>query len=113
MTTWVYCTAQVERLHKWDKAGEFEEVSYLANLHRHVFHVRAWVEVFDDDREIEFIMLKHRVEKLIDGWGSVVGSCEMMAREILEYLKVMYKDKPRKFKVEVSEDGENGAMVET
>jgi hypothetical protein len=112
MTTWVYCTAQVERLHKWDGAVDKEEVKYLMYLHRHVFHVKAWVEVFDDDREVEFIMLKHRVEKLVDGWDEVVGSCEMMARNILTHLQTAYGDK-RHYKVEVSEDGENGAMVET
>jgi hypothetical protein len=64
----------------------------------------------DGDREIEFIMLKHRLEKFVDSWGEIVGSCESQAILILEFLRASYPG--RVYRVEVSEDGENGAIVE-
>lgn len=108
---WVFCTVQREKLHKWDGAVKLEEVSYLANLHRHVFHFKVTVEVFHDDREIEFIMLKHRVEKIVDKWPAVVGSCETMAEDLFVELNRDAK-KERHYRIEVSEDGENGAVFE-
>jgi hypothetical protein len=107
----VYCTLQREKLHKWRDAKKYTEVSYLLHLHRHVFHFKVAVEVHSDDREIEFIMLKHRIEKLVDGWGDTVGSCEMMCDDILAFLEKTYPG--RKYRVSVAEDGENGAEVET
>lgn len=111
MMTWVYCTFQREKLHKWKGAKKLPEVSYLANLHRHQFQFKVSVQVYTDDREIEFIMLKHKVERLVDSWGTTVGSCEMMAEDIVAFLEKAYGGK--KFRVQVSEDGENGAEVET
>jgi len=108
----VYCTLQVERLHKWAEAVNHPElgVEYLAYPHRHVFHIKAGVCVKGDDREIEFISMKHElVERIEDEWGTYVGSCEMMADEIIKFLKDMYPN--RCYFVEVSEDGENGVIV--
>ena len=107
----VFCRFQKEKLHRWPGAVEHKEVSYLANLHRHMFHFQVKLEVSHDDREIEFIMLKHEMEKLVDGWGEEVGSCEMMASSIARYLRERYPG--RQFEIEVSEDGENGAVLES
>ena len=35
-------------------AGEYD-VSFLASPHRHVFHFRVSIDVFHNDRDIEFI----------------------------------------------------------
>jgi len=50
----VYCTLQVERLHKWADAKSYPEldVEYLAYPHRHMFHIKAGVCVKSDDREV-------------------------------------------------------------
>jgi hypothetical protein len=119
MKMMVFCTLEREKVHKWDGAAKFEEVKYLASLHRHVFHFRVEVEVSDDDREIEFIMLKHKLEAIVDAWGYEVGSCEMMARSLMTHLRKWYAHESqfsdihsRHFRVEVSEDGENGAVIE-
>jgi hypothetical protein len=111
MRKYIYCTFTAEKLHKWDGAKDVEAVSYLANLHRHLFHFKVAVSVVDDDREIEFIMLKHELKEVVYRWGEIVGSCEMMANDLYVYLSAAYPN--RSYIIEVSEDGENGAILES
>lgn len=114
MQTRVFCTTKFEGVHCYPSAPE--EVRYLAWEHRHIFGVRVEMDVFDDDREVEFIMLKHKVEHAIkclapDGkLGSL--SCEQIAKAIVGYLIDMYcANTQRHIIVTVDEDGENGAIV--
>jgi hypothetical protein len=67
--------------------------------------------VFHDDREIEFHMFQNWIESLYsEGVMNVDGkSCEMLAEELLE--SVLGKYPGREISVEVSEDGECGAIV--
>lgn len=107
----VYCTLQIEGTHNWP-ACPFDEVDYLRVPHRHVFHVKAFKPVFHDDRDVEFIMLKHAIldyvknayydqEKKLCVFGR--KSCEMLAQELMDQFKLS--------KCEVNEDNENGAIV--
>lgn len=116
MTT-IFLNTQYEGVHYFP--GAPDEVSYLRAPHRHMFHVQVEVEVFDDDREIEFIMLKHRVDEWIRSRSDANGvwqmgrmSCEQVAKQIINHLYTIL-DKPyRRFiSVTVNEDGENGACV--
>lgn len=111
MKTEVYCTLQVEGTHNWNDCP-FPEVDYLTVPHRHVFHIKAYKEVFHDDRDQEFIMLKHMVQQHFDDsyylaakklcvFGSM--SCEMIARELIEKFGLS--------RCEVNEDNENGAIL--
>lgn len=111
MKTEVYCTLQVEGTHNWPNCP-YEEVAYLRDPHRHVFHIKAYKEVFHDDRDVEFIMLKHQITTYIRSryfsvpqelcvFGAM--SCEMIGRELIERFGLS--------RVEVSEDNENGAVV--
>ena len=50
---------QYEGIHCWPEAPD--EVNFLKSLHRHIFNIEVEVEVHNDDRDIEFIMLKHRI----------------------------------------------------
>lgn len=111
MKTEVYCTLQVEGTHNWPNCP-YDEVDYLRVPHRHMFHVKAFKEVFHDDRDQEFIMLKHAVQEHlgskyynVDKCLCVFGarSCEMIARELVEAFGLS--------RCEVSEDDENGAVV--
>lgn len=106
MKTYVYCRLEVEGFHYWPKAPD--RVGFLAFNHRHMFHIRATIQVDHGDRQEEFILLKRRVETWLDAkygtpcqFGSM--SCEAIARELLEAFGFQF--------VEVSEDGENGAVV--
>jgi hypothetical protein len=104
--TVVYCTVLFEGIHCWPECP-FEEVKYLRDPHRHIFHIKAHKQVFHDDRDVEFIMLKHQVETYLrDTYprGRMgLTSCEMLGRELMNKFGLI--------EVEVSEDGENGAIV--
>ena len=110
---------QFEGIHCWPEAPE--EVKFLRKRHRHIFQIRANVEVEHNDRDVEFIMLKHRVDEWLNtkyeqgGAGNVwhMGrmSCEQVAEEAIEVIKQFVGDQ-RTITVFVSEDGENEAMVQ-
>lgn len=107
----VFCTLEIEGIHNWPGCP-FDEVAYLRDPHRHVFHIKAYKTVTHSDRDVEFIMLKHDIKKYIMGryfneteclcWFGA-KSCEMLAIEIIETFELS--------RCEVSEDGENGAIV--
>lgn len=106
---------QFEGYHLWKNAPE--EVAFLRNSHRHIFHVETQIRVQEDDRELEFFMVQHRINEILAKempttpdkaeWGL---SCEMMAKIILTKLHALYPNRP--MGCLVSEDGENGAWVE-
>ena len=75
-----------------------------------MFHFRVEIDVFHNDRDIEFILFKREIERLYsDGILELdYKSCEMMADDLADYI---YKKYPRRnFLIEISEDGENGAI---
>lgn len=118
VTIWV--TFRKEGLHQYPaalKSPELESVHWLGFVHRHIFHFRVEIQVFDNDREIEFIMFKRELEGLFDKQTSNKApalelnnkSCEMIAVDLIDWIAAKY---PRRaIKVEVAEDGENGATV--
>lgn len=98
---------QVEGTHAW-KDCPFEEVAYLKNPHRHVFHVTAKKTVNHDNRDIEIIMLKRYMQMWLScADRSAVNfhdrSCETIARHYLEKFDLDY--------CSVLEDNENGAEI--
>ena len=101
-------------MHRWKDAPE--EVSFLKNYHRHMFHIRFEVEVTEEDREIEFIMLKRELDRVVH--ILFVGtkheaSCEFFAKWIVDFMtRKNALCEGRAARCEVSEDGENGAAVE-
>ena len=111
---YVWVTFQREGFHCYPRAGTDEslkDVNFLQYRHRHVFHFRVDIEVFDDDRELEIIMFKRYCEGLL-GYPIELDnkSCEMLARDLFSHISSKYPG--RKIKVSVSEDNENGAVLE-
>jgi len=108
---YIWITFKKEGIHKYPDAPE--EVKFLRYPHRHIFHFKVKIEVEHNNRDIEFIMLKRELENLYDPGKLELDykSCEMLAEEILDYLLQNYSSK-RSMSVEVSEDGENGAVLE-
>lgn len=102
----VFAHNEFEALHAWNDCP-IEEVAYLRNDHRHVFHIDSYKIVDHDDREQEFIILKHRVAEWLEEeypdhhLGST--SCEMLAIRLIGAFGLS--------RCVVSEDGENGADV--
>lgn len=105
---------QFELLHCWPDAPD--EVKYLRELHRHVMHVAAVIEVFHEDRELEFIMTKHYLEQYVEAtkeyWPESI-SCEEIAERLISIIhaKPVMTFADRDITVSVFEDGENGAVV--
>lgn len=117
--SFIWVTFQKEGIHRYPAAatdpklatGDWLDVSFLADPHRHIFHFRVEMEVFHDDRDVEFIQAKRIMEQwFVD--GTLVlhhKSCEMLAREL--YAKCATQWPARDYVVEVSEDGENGCRM--
>ena len=63
---WIWVTFKKEGIHKYPAAledpalatGDEYDVSFLGYPHRHIFHFKVAIEVFHDDRDIEFIQFK-------------------------------------------------------
>lgn len=91
--------------------GDWDDVSFLGVPHRHIFHFKVWIEVFHDDREIEFIQFKRWIERIYNEGTLELNhrSCEMIARELYETINARYPN--REIRIEVSEDGENGCYL--
>ena len=115
----IWVTFQKEGIHRYPAAatdpalatGDEYDVSFLANPHRHIFHFRVWIDVVHNDRDIEFIQFKRWLENLYrDGTVQLdYKSCEMMADDL--YIQIAEKHPARAVWIEVSEDGENGALI--
>ena len=116
----IWVTFTKEGIHKYPAAltdpalatGDEYDVSFLGYPHRHIFHFRVAVKVTHNDRDIEFIQFKRWLENLYK--DNVIQldykSCEMMSDDLFNQIVMMYPG--RDVKIEISEDGENGAMVE-
>ena len=114
----VWVTFEKEGLHKYPAAlddpklatGDKYDVSFLGYIHRHIFKFRVWIEVFHDDRDIEFIQFKRWMNELYEGELNVdFQSCELIRDDL--YLKIQERYPSRNVWIEVSEDGENGALT--
>jgi hypothetical protein len=95
------------------KTGDDMDVSFLASPHRHMFHFEVRIEVFHDDRDLEFIQEKRFMEKLYNTGALELDrkSCEMLADELYEHLKKRYAGQRRRITILVSEDNENGCIT--
>jgi hypothetical protein len=105
----IFVTFQKEGLHRYPDAPA--GVEFLKNLHRHIFHFRVTLAVFHNDRDVEFILFKRELEALYSSTTLEVDykSCEMLAEDLIGYISSKYPG--RAIEVEVSEDGENGAVL--
>ena len=133
----IWVTFQREGIHKYPAAatdpklatGDEYDVSFLASPHRHIFHFRVWIDVFHNDRDIEFIQFKRWLLSLYD-YGSIPGavhggsvssatnrtqlaldykSCEMISDDL--YIAIADRYPGRAVWIEVAEDGENGCLI--
>ena len=117
---WIWITFQKEGIHKYPAAltdpalatGDEYDISFLGYPHRHMFHFRVAIKVTHNDRDIEFIQFKRWLENLYK--DNVIEldykSCEMMSDDLFDQIVAKYPG--RDIKIEISEDGENGALVE-
>jgi hypothetical protein len=116
----IFVTFKKEGIHCYPAAGtdpnlktnDEYDVSFLQFPHRHLFWFKVQIMVKHDDREIEFIQFKRWLESLYEASTLSLNhkSCEMIADELFEQINSKYPN--RDTIIEVSEDGENGAIIE-
>ena len=113
----IHCYPAAATDPKLNTAGEYD-VSFLASPHRHIFHFRVSIDVFHNDRDIEFIQFKRWLENLYSGTGPYnenrvleldFKSCEMIADDL--YLQIADRYPNRNVSIQVAEDGENGCLI--
>ena len=117
--SFIWVTFRKEGIHMYPAAatdpalatGDEYDVSFLGTPHRHIFHFKVYIQVFQDDRDIEFIQFKRWLEKCYSDGTLELNhkSCEMIARELNDIIIARYPG--RKTSIDVSEDGENGAVL--
>ena len=115
----IWVTFQKEGIHCYPAAatdpalatGDEYDVSFLGVPHRHIFHFCVWIDVFHNDRDIEFIQFKRWLENLYKDAILALDykSCEMIADDL--YLQIAARYPNRNVTIEVSEDGENGCTI--
>ena len=117
----IWVTFQKEGIHCYPAAatdpalatGDEYDVSFLGTPHRHIFHFRVSIDVFHNDRDIEFIQFKRWLISLYNGQNSVLElnykSCEMIADDLYSQIAARYPK--RAVIIDVSEDGENGCVI--
>jgi len=115
----IWVTFQKEGVHMYPGAdtdpklatGGWDDVGFLGIPHRHIFHFRVGIEVFHNDRDIEFIQFKRWLQRLYEGGVLELNhkSCEMIADDLYVQIADRYPD--RAVTIEVSEDGENGCAI--
>lgn len=115
LTRWIEVSFQKEGIHKYPAAltdERLKDVSFLGHPHRHMFHFYVKLEVFHNDRDVEFILFKRELENLYNEGTLQLDykSCEMIAEDIINYIEAHYDG--RKMIVRVYEDDENGAILE-
>ena len=115
----IWVTFQKEGIHKYPiaatdlklKTNDEYDVSFLANSHRHIFHFRVGIQVFHNDRDIEFIQFKRWLESLYQGTLELnYKSCEMISDDLYEVIASRYPG--RNIVINVSEDNENGSEIQ-
>ena len=115
----IWVTFQKEGVHLYPAAkddpalatGGWDDVSFLGVAHRHIFHFRVAIDVFHDDRDIEFIQFKRWLESLYANSTLELNhrSCEMIAEELAQEIHNKYPN--RSITISVAEDNENGATM--
>ena len=114
---YIWVKFQKEGIHKYPaaledpklKTGDEYDVSFLGYPHRHIFHFQVNIEVFHDDRDIEFIQFKRWLESLYSEGTLQLNyrSCEMISDDLANAISDKYPG--RNIIITVSEDDENGA----
>jgi hypothetical protein len=118
----IWVTFRKEGIHRYPaasedpslKTGDIYDVSFLGYPHRHIFHFTVAIQVWHNDRDVEFIQFKRWLEGLYSSAQNILSldfkSCEMISDDLYEQIANRYPG--RDIEITVSEDGENGATIQ-
>ena len=111
---YISVSTEFEILHSFPEAATdpaLASVAYLSNLHRHLLKIKISIQVFHDNRDIEFIMFKNWIKSLYSEGTLMMNhkSCEMISNQLAEKIEQKYPG--RKLIIETFEDGENGSII--
>lgn len=102
----VIAKVEFEGIHSWPECP-YEDVAFLREPHRHIFHITVKKNVNHYDREVEIIRLKREIQetlKVMFPKGQMgATSCESLASWLITNNNLDY--------CQVLEDNENGAEV--
>lgn len=117
---WIEVPFQKEGVHRYPGAdtepslatGGYDDVSFLGRDHFHYFYFNVRIEVFHNDRDLEFIQFRRWLERLYSDGVLILDykSCEMMAEDL--YKKVSERWPGRDMVISVAEDNINRAILE-
>src|ERR1035437_4733684 len=103
---WIWVTFQRAGFHRYPDAAsnlQLQDVAYLGDKHRHLFKFNIQLEIFHNDRELEFHQVLNYCESLFDSTIDIdYKSVEMLADDV--YVQLASKYPGRKIKINVSED---------
>lgn len=110
----IWVTFQKAGIHYYPAAKDdptLADVRYLGYAHRHLFKFKVSIEVFHDDRELEFHQFQNWLESLYSTNTLSLDhkSCEMISDDLAELIVAKYPN--REITIEVSEDGECGSTT--
>lgn len=105
---------EIEMVHLFSKADPASPTYFLKFPHRHIFKIASKVQVFHDDREVEFFALKQEIQEALldfkENRNHTDFSCETIAGHLFEFIEETFGSS-RMIEIEASEDGENSAIV--
>ena len=105
-------TFRKEGMHCYPEAltnPELADVQFLGHPHRHLFWFDVSIQVFENNRDIEYFQFKRWLESIYDNYTLHLNnqSCEMMCDTLAEVIGEKYPG--RVVQIKISEDGENSA----
>ena len=113
--TMIWVTFRLEGIHCWPDIKDnpdFEDIQFLSSEHRHMFGFKIWIEVLDNNREIEFIRFKRWCQSLYSTDSGPLQlnhlSCEMIADQL--FMQIAEKYPSREVWISIDEDQENGCF---
>jgi hypothetical protein len=88
------------------------DVSYLGLRHRHLFKIKVALQVFHNERDVEFHQLLNWILSLYSSGGLEFDgkSCETISDDLAAQIQTKYPN--RELRIDVSEDGECGSYIE-
>lgn len=114
MKSYIKVRTEFEGYHFYKNAGDIDpRIKFLENEHRHLFKIQVKISVDHLDRELEFFLVKWKLQDFIRENNTVDHkSCEMIGEEIINKHLIPLYGSNRYYEVTVSEDGESDGIVE-